>query len=47
MPTNLSMHWDALIDDVRFGLEDHCAAKAGVRSDFRRDYDRLDRKSVV
>ncbi len=41
MPTNLSMHWDALIDDVRFGLEDHCAAKAGVRSDFRRDYDRL------
>lgn len=35
------MHWDQLIDDTRFGLEDCCDDKGGLRSDFRRDYDRL------
>ena len=35
------MEWDRLICDKRFGLEDYHDAKPGVRSDFRRDYDRL------
>lgn len=35
------MHWDRLICDKRFGLEDYHDAKRGLRSDFQRDYDRL------
>ncbi len=36
------MTWDLLINDLRFGLEDYHDPKKGrVRSDFRRDYDRL------
>lgn len=35
------MNWDALICDIRLGLE-HCHDnKVGVRSDFERDFDRL------
>ncbi len=36
-----TMHWDRLICDKRFGLEDYHDSKRGLRSDFRRDYDRL------
>ncbi len=36
------MQWPRLISDKRFGLEDyHDPHKNGVRTDFRRDYDRL------
>ena len=36
------MQWAALINDKRFGLENyHDPKKDGVRTDFRRDYDRL------
>lgn len=37
------MQWSTLINDTRLGLEDYQSsqAKAGGRSDFRRDYDRL------
>ena len=35
------MHWDRLICDKRFGLEDYHDPKRGYRSDFQRDYDRL------
>lgn len=36
------MQWPALINDKRFGLENyHDPKKNGVRTDFRRDYDRL------
>ncbi len=36
------MEWDKLINDLRFGLEHYSDPKKGqVRSDFRRDYDRL------
>lgn len=35
------MNWDSLISDKRFGLEDYHNDRAGERSDFRRDYDRL------
>lgn len=35
------MHWQQLIDDKRFGLEDYHNDISGGRSDFRRDYDRL------
>lgn len=36
------MHWPRLISDKRFGLEDyHDPHKNAVRTDFRRDYDRL------
>jgi dGTPase len=36
------MNWSRLISDKRFGLEDyHDPRKSAVRSDFRRDYDRL------
>lgn len=36
------MHWDSLICDKRFGLEHyHDPKKSALRSDFRRDYDRL------
>ena len=35
------MNWSRLIDDKRFGLEDYHNDRAGGRSDFRRDYDRL------
>lgn len=35
------MEWNRLINDVRFGLEDYCDPKPGIRSDFQRDYDRL------
>lgn len=38
----LTMHWDSLICDKRFGLEHyHDPKKSALRSDFRRDYDRL------
>jgi len=36
-----SMHWDRLINDKRFGLEEYHNTKPGIRSDFQRDYDRL------
>lgn len=35
------MQWHQLISDRRFGLEDYNDTKPGLRSDFRRDYDRL------
>ena len=35
------MHWDKLICDKRFGLEEFHDNKPGIRSDFQRDYDRL------
>lgn len=35
------MHWDRLICDKRFGLEEFHDNKPGIRSDFQRDYDRL------
>ncbi len=36
------MSWDKLINDKRFGLEHyHDPRKNGIRTDFRRDYDRL------
>lgn len=42
MESSPSMHWPRLISDKRFGLEDyHDPHKNVVRTDFRRDYDRL------
>lgn len=35
------MHWDRLICNKRFGLEDYNDSKRGYRSEFLRDYDRL------
>lgn len=35
------MQWSRLISDKRFGLEQYHNPKAGARSDFQRDYDRL------
>lgn len=35
------MNWEQLICDTRLGLEHYKDNKAGVRSDFERDYDRL------
>lgn len=35
------MHWDKLICDKRFGLEQYHNPQQGRRSDFQRDYDRL------
>lgn len=35
------MTWDKLICDIRFGLEHYHDSKAGERSDFQRDFDRL------
>ncbi|MDE6544598.1 MAG: HD domain-containing protein, partial [Paramuribaculum sp.] len=37
------MHWDRLISDLRFGLEDYSDPARGhrARSDFQRDFDRL------
>ena len=35
------MHWDRLINNKRFGLEDYHNPQRGSRSDFQRDYDRL------
>ncbi len=35
------MNWERLICDTRLGLEHYKDSKAGVRSDFERDYDRL------
>lgn len=35
------MNWDALICDMRLGLEHDHGNKGGVRSDFERDFDRL------
>ncbi len=36
------MHWSKLINDKRFGLEHyHDPKKSNIRTDFRRDYDRL------
>ena len=36
------MEWKLLINDLRFGLEHYADPKKGnVRTDFRRDYDRL------
>ena len=37
----MSMNWNQLICDKRLGLEHYHDGKAGVRSDFERDYDRL------
>ena len=37
----MTMNWDRLISDKRFGLEHYHDNKGGVRSDFERDYDRL------
>lgn len=40
--TQSKMQWPVLINDKRFGLENyHDPKKDGVRTDFRRDYDRL------
>lgn len=38
-----TMHWDRLISDLRFGLEDYADPARGhrARSDFQRDFDRL------
>lgn len=39
---DMKMQWQKLICDKRFGLEDYHEVKPrGIRSDFRRDYDRL------
>ena len=35
------MNWERLICDTRLGLEHYKDSKAGIRSDFERDYDRL------
>lgn len=35
------MSWTRLVSDKRFGLEDSAPERGGVRSDFRRDYDRM------
>lgn len=35
------MEWPLLVNDTRFGLEDIAAPKSAIRTDFRRDYDRL------
>jgi len=35
------MTWERLISDRRLGLENYDSKKAGVRSDFERDFDRL------
>ena len=35
------MQWEALISDRRLGLEDIRSNRAGERSDFQRDFDRL------
>lgn len=37
----IRMNWERLICDTRLGLEHYKDSKAGVRSDFERDYDRL------
>lgn len=37
----MTMDWNRLICDKRFGLEDYHDPRRGVRSDFQRDYDRL------
>lgn len=41
MPGNNAMSWTRLVSDKRFGLEDAIDNKGGVRSDFRRDFDRM------
>lgn len=39
---NMKMEWPLLINDKRFGLEHyHDPKKSNIRTDFRRDYDRL------
>lgn len=35
------MHWDRLICDKRYGLEEYHNPRRGYRSEFQRDYDRL------
>ncbi len=35
------MSWPRLVSDKRFGLEEMSPGRGGVRSDFRRDYDRM------
>lgn len=35
------MDWARLVCDKRFGLEDYHDSRAGIRSDFQRDFDRL------
>lgn len=37
----LTVNWDSLISDKRFGLEHYHDPRRGVRSDFQRDFDRL------
>lgn len=39
--THEAMSWTRLVSDKRFGLEDAVDTKGGMRSDFRRDYDRM------
>ena len=41
------MEWKQLISNKRFGQEHKHAERHDDRSEFKRDYDRLDRKSVV
>ena len=41
MTTPKKMSWQRLITDKRFGLEHYHDTKPGIRSDFRRDFDRL------
>lgn len=36
-----AMEWRKLVSDLRYGLEEIPEVKGGVRSDFRRDYDRM------
>lgn len=38
---NRPMRWESLINDKRFGHESTLDNKSSIRSDFRRDYDRL------
>ncbi|MGM9859324.1 MAG: dehydrogenase, partial [Muribaculaceae bacterium] len=36
------MDWNSLVNDKRFGLEDyHDPRRSAIRTDFRRDFDRL------
>lgn len=41
MSSRQVMTWPRLVNDSRYGLEETATDKVGVRSDFRRDYDRL------
>ena len=41
------MQWAKLINDKRFGLEQYHNPNAGARSDFQRDYDRLEDNPLI